>query len=218
MDIVNGFFSHAGRAILVFAAAAHGGAIADGEYDLVARLDLVAGNGKPANDIPGLGLSLQRALGDGWYLGFSLDHSPLFDFEDVAGLVDGVAEIGIVDADATHTLVSWTAEKRHALGLAGWNGFFNFGVGFNDVDVDDVDGPVAGGGRYDIATEVDTELVLLAGLGWMQRLGRNWSARYEIGAEYHRGDWKMTDRVSGNSDRISDYMVYGLRIGLAYQD
>ena len=199
--------------------ATSGAALADEHsvYEFTPRLNIVAGNGKPANDIPGIGLAIHRKMNNEWYLGINIDHSPLFDFEDTAGLVDDLDQDGIVDADSTHTMITVVGERRYAMDSPGWTVFWNLGGGINEVDVDDVDGPLKGGGTYDIETDVDTELILIGHVGWIQRLGDTWSARYEITAEYHKGDWEMTDKISGNTGDIEDYMVYGLRLGLTYR-
>jgi len=130
-------------------------------YELTPRLNIVAGDGEPSNDIPGIGLAIHRKISNEWYLGINIDHSPLFDFEDTAGLVDGLDEDGIVDADSSHTMITVVGERRYAMDSAGWTGFWNLGGGINEVDVDDVDGPLKGGGTYDIETDVDTELILV---------------------------------------------------------
>ena len=186
-------------------------------YEFTPRLNIVAGDGEPSNDIPGIGLAIHRKISNEWYLGINIDHSPLFDFEDTAGLVDGLDEEGIVDADGTHTMITLVGERRYAMESAGWTGFWNIGGGINEVDIDDVDGPLSGGGTYDIETDVDTELIMIGNAGWIQQLGGTWSARYEITAEYHSADWEMTDKISGNTGDIDDYTVYGFRLGLTYR-
>lgn len=187
------------------------------DYEFTPRLNIVAGDGEPSNDIPGIGLAIHRKISNEWYLGINIDHSPLFDFEDTAGLVDGLDEDGIVDADSSHTMITVVGERRYEMDSAGWTWFWNLGGGINEVDVDDVDGPLSGGGTYDIETDVDTETILIGNVGWIQRLGDTWSARYEITAEYHSADWEMTDKISGNTGDIDDYSVYGFRLGLTYR-
>ena len=186
-------------------------------YQFTPRLNIVAGDGEPSNDIPGIGLAIHRKISKEWYLGINIDHSPIFDFEDTAGLVDGLNEDGIVDADSSHTMITVVGERRYSMDSANWTGFWNLGGGINEVDVDDVTGPLKGGGTYDIETDVDTELILVGNVGWIQRLGDTWSARYEITAEYHSADWEMTDKISGNTGDIDDYSVYGFRLGLTYR-
>ena len=186
-------------------------------FEITPRLNIVAGNGKPSNDIPGIGLAIHRKISHEWYLGINIDHSPLFDFEDTAGVVDGLDEDGIVDADSSHTMITVVGERRYEMDSDGWTWFWNLGGGINEVDVDDVDGPLKGGGTYDIETDVDTELILIGNIGWIQRLGDTWSARYEITAEYHSADWEITDKISGNTGDIDDYSVYGFRLGLTYR-
>jgi hypothetical protein len=132
-------------------------------YEFTPRLNIVAGDGEPSNDIPGIGLAIHRKITNEWYLGINIDHSPIFDFEDTAGLVDGLDEDGIVDADSSHTMITVVGERRYAMDSAGWTGFWNLGGGINEVDVDDIDGPLKGGGTYDIATRLPPSIIVPTG-------------------------------------------------------
>ena len=85
------------------------------------------------------------------------------------------------------------------------------------MSLDDAGGPIEGGGNYEIETSTDTEFLLIANAGWMQRINEQWSARYELSYEYHFADWQFRDRISGAKDTIDDYDLYGLRIGLNYR-
>lgn len=192
-------------------------AAAGTNLELAPRLNLVGGSGRPSNDILGFGVGLQRRLDNGWHLGFNVDYSPEFDFEEPYRIVGVRRQSGtpVVDAVGTMLLLTVIGEKRHALERPGWSFFWNVGGGIADVDMDDADGSAAGGGSFDIETDAGTEFVLLGGVGLMQRLGDNWSARYEFTYEYHEGGWDVRDRVSGNTGEIDDYDIYGLRIGMS---
>jgi hypothetical protein len=61
------------------------------------------------------------------------------------------------------------------------------------------------------------EFIFIAGFGALQSLGKNWSARYEATAESHQGGWDMTENVSGNTGKIDEYGIYGIRLGMTYQ-
>jgi len=191
-------------------------AASDADYELTARLNLVGSSGKPTNDILGYGLTLHRRLDDDWYLGVNLDYSPKFDFERPADIVDIRSDLEI-DAVGSMLMVTVVGERRYALEAEGWTGFWNLGAGFAEIDMDDADGAIRGGGNYDIETDIDTEFILLASAGWMQQLGKHWSARYTLSAESHIGGWDVRDRVSGATGEIDDYAVYGLRIGMTYR-
>lgn len=185
-------------------------------YELNFRGNIVGSHGKPTNDVLGVGLTVYRKLSDEWYLGINLDHSPEFDFETPGDLL-GIDTASEVDAIGTMITITAVAERRFELDSENWSGFWSLGGGINEVDLDDADGPIKGGGSYDIETSTDTELVLVASAGWIQQINRQWSARYAFTYEYHFADWEFRDKISGAEDTIDDYDLYGLRIGLDYR-
>lgn len=187
----------------------------DGQYELSGHLNIVGANGKPSNDIPGFGIVVHRKLSDEWYLGVSLENATDFDVERPNEELD-IDSVSETDALATMNMVTVVAERRYPLGSESWTGFWNLGGGIADIDIDNAEGDVEGGGRFDIEVEADTEYVLLGGVGALQQLGEHWSARYEFTLEQHFADWKVTDRVSGRTGSYDDYLVYGLRLGLTY--
>ena len=189
-------------------------AAAGSQYELTPRLNIMGSTGKPTNDILGYGIALHRKLSDQWYLGINLDYSPEFDFEEPSDLVD-LRSTEVVDAVGTMTMITVVAERRYQQD-ENWTLFWHVGGGINEIDLDNAEGDVVGGGSYDIATDVDTEIILIAGVGWLQRLNKKWSARYELSAESHNGGWDLEDKTSGNTGKIDEYGVYGLRFGLTY--
>lgn len=188
----------------------------DGMYELSGRLNIVGASGRPSNDILGFGVIVHRKLSDEWFLGVSLENATDFDVERPNERVD-IDSVSETDALGTMNMVTVVAERRYMLNSEGWIGFWNLGGGIADIDVDDADGDVKGGGTFDIKIDVDTEYVLIGSVGAIQRLGDHWSARYEATLEQHLADWKIEDRVTGRTDSYDDYTVYGLRIGLNYR-
>jgi len=187
------------------------------DLELSAHLNLVGSSGKPTNDVLGVGVVLHQKISEGWYLGYGLDYSSKFDFERPNNLLDIKSETE-TDAVGSMTMVSLVAERRFELEADGWSGFWNLGAAFNEVDLDNAEGNIrGGGGTFDIETDVDTEFVLLGSAGWMQQIGKNLSARYTLAAEHHSGDWDVRDVVSGATGKIGDYALYGLRVGLTYR-
>ena len=77
--------------------------------------------------------------------------------------------------------------------------------------------PRSGGGTYNIEANADAEFLLLLDAGWMQQIGKQWSARFAFSYEHHFAEWEFGDTVSGAKDTIDDYHLYGLRIGLNYR-
>lgn len=206
-----------GLVVLSLAVAPQGlQAAEDSTYELTTRLNLMGGNGEPTNDILGFGFALHRKLSDDWYLGLSLDHSSEFDIERPYKIL-GIDADSENDAVASMTTLSAVAERRYKLGSETWTGFWNLGLGFAQMDADNAQGDVEGGGTYDIEVDADTDTVLMAGAGFLQRLGENWSARYEASFERHFADWTVTDNVSGKTDSYGDFSIIGLRLGLTYR-
>ncbi len=186
------------------------------DYELTSRLNIVGSSGKPTNDILGFGFTLHRRLNDDWHVGFNLDYSPEFDFERPAEIVDIKSDLEI-DAVGTMLMITVVGERRYALEDDDWTGFWNLGAGFAEIDMDDADGAIRGGGTYDIETDIDTEFILIGNVGFIQRVGKHWSARYTLSAEHHGGGWDVRDRVSRTTGEIDDYAVYGVRVGMTYR-
>ena len=192
----------------------------NGEFvSITPRLNLVGSSGKPTNDILGFGLIGHYQYSKEWYLGVAIDHSPEFDFEKTAQRVGLQQDSNVADIDAigSHLMISAFAERRYPNSSGDIEYFWSLGAGINDIDMDDVKGPLEGGGNFDISTETDTELVIVSSIGLQQKINENWSARYAFSLDHHFADWKVKDNISGNTGSIGDYGIYGLRLGLGYQ-
>lgn len=192
---------------------------ADGGREVGLRANVVLAKGEPSNDIPGFGIISRHRLNDEWWLGFDLNVSNKFDFErpwKSVGLRQGEGET--IDAVGSSVMLSVLAERRHASAGSNKTWFWNAGLGINSLDIEDVSGPTADGGTFDIKTDADIETVLLGGIGLLHRFSDSgrWSARYELAVEYRFADWKVEDRVSGNTGKIDSYHTIGPRFGLNY--
>lgn len=191
----------------------------DGEFvSLTPRFNIVGSSGKPTNDVLGLGLIGHYKYSDKWYLGVALDHSPEFDFERTASRVGLKQDSNVADIDAKGTLlqISAFAERRYPDDAGNIEYFWTLGAGISEIDMDDVSGPLQGGGNFEISTTTDTELVIVGSIGMQHRLSENWSGRYAFSIDHHFADWKLKDRVSGNTGSIDDYGIYGIRLGATY--
>ncbi len=188
------------------------------DRNLGLRLDIVGGSGKPANDILGAGLFGHYRLNDRWWLGLAVDHSPGFDVErpyEFLGL-RGAGDAEEVDAEGTMTsLVAWIERVYERPGRTEW--FWGVGAGAATVDVDDVAGPLEGGGTYAITNDVGTELIATASGGLRWKLGGRWAFEIGLRLDQHFTDWTVTDRISGRSAQIDDYLVKGGHLGLLYR-
>lgn len=186
-----------------------------GRFDLGVRGVLSVADGEPANDIPGAGLFGRYRLGEHWRLGVAVDRTE-YDFEQPARLLglrqDPAAEP--IDSLAEATVVSLWMERTRG-GDRAWDWWWGGGLGFASVDVPAVAGRLASGGRFDIHTEADTEVIasLLAGVD--RRLGRRLVLTFALRADQHFADWRVEDRVSGARASVDDYLALGGSLGLA---
>ena len=207
-------------AFFLFALMAMPAALAAQErFELGVRLGAVAAGGEPTNDIMGGGVYGRYRLSDRWRLGVAVDHSPDFDVErpyEFLGFA-GDPAAGEVDAAGTSTNVLAWIERAYGRPQGRFEWFWGVGAGIGSVDVEPVAGPLAGGGRYDIVQEVGTELLATALAGLRIRLGSRWSLEAAIRAEQHQTDWTVTDRRSGRTVELDDYLTAGGHFGLAYR-
>ncbi len=188
----------------------------DRAFSLGLRADVVGADGEPSNDILGAGVAGRHRLSDRWWLGAAIDHSPGFDVErpyEFLGLT-GAAAAGEVDAEGTATAVSAWIERVHGRPGGRLEWFWGLGLGLAAVDVEDVSGPLEGGGVYDIRNEVGTEVLAGASGGLRLRLGARWAFEAALRADQHFTDWTTTDRVSGRTATLDDYLVKGGHLGL----
>ena len=191
----------------------------DGEFvSLTPRLNLVGSSGKPTNDVLGVGLIGHYQYSELWYLGVAIDYSPGFDFEKTARTVGLKQDPGVADIDAvgTHLMITAFVERRYPDSNSNFDYFWSLGAGINDINMDDVKGPLEGGGNFDINTKTDTEVVLVSSIGIHHKINENWSGRYEFSLDHHFADWEVRDEPSGNTGSIDDYTIYGLRFGASY--
>ena len=191
----------------------------DGFSSLTTRLNIVGSNGTPTNDVLGVGLIGHYKFSDDWYLGIGLDYSPEFDFERTPKLVGLQQDTSLATIDATgdQMLISAFAERRYPNDTGDIEYFWSLGAGINEVDMNDVSGPLEGGGTFNISTKADTEFVIVSSVGIQQQFNSNWSGRYEFSVNRHFADWSLRDSISGNTGTIDDYSIIGLRLGLSYQ-
>lgn len=82
------------------------------------------------------------------------------------------------------------------------------------VETDDVTGPLAGGGTFDITTDPGMEIIpsILAGLRFS--LGETVFAEVNAHADYRFTSWDVKDRTSGATGSLDDYFTYGLYLGI----
>jgi len=187
-------------------------------FEIVPRFVVVTAGGEPANDILGFGFAGRFRLSEQWLLGFAVDRAD-YDFEQPARTLglkqDPSAEP--IDAKATATALSGWIEREYSAGSGRFRFFWNGGVGVASPDVDDVSGPLSGGGSFDITTDPGTELILSLGGGVKARLWKHLALELAARADHHLMDWEVMDRVSGRSGKLDDYTGIGGHFGLNFR-
>jgi hypothetical protein len=176
-----------------------------------------AADGTPANDIPNAGILVRYHWSERWLVGASV-HRAEYDYERPAEIV-GITQdptVEVIDALAEATVVRGWVERSLFDESRPMRFFVGAGLGAAFTDVPDVAGPRADGGQFDIATEVDTEIIVSALGGLGRHFGERWYAEAAVRLEQHFADWRSVDRVSGAEGHIDDYLTWGIQISLAY--
>ncbi len=185
-------------------------------FDLGVRGILTAADGEPANDIPGFGVFGHYRLNDRWSLGLAVDQTE-YDFEEPARIVGLLQDQTLepIDVVAEAMVVSLWLQRDYARDRVTW--FWGAGLGLASIDVPDARGPLAGPGTFDIRTEADSELIASLAAGILRRLGNRWFLEFALRADQHFADWKLTDRVSGATGAIDDYLALGGHLGIGFR-
>ncbi len=195
------------------------GAVPPHRVEVGVRFDAIVADGEPANDMLGYGVFGRYRLSDRWRLGLAIDHAPEFDVErpnEFLGLA-GDGSVGDIDAKSTSTALTAWIERVYERPLRRLEWFWGAGGGFATVDVDDVTGPLAGGGTYDITQEVGMEILVGASAGFRFRFAERWALEAALRLDHHLTDWTVTDRVSGRTTDLDDYLAKGAHFGLSYR-
>lgn len=185
------------------------------DFSIGAHANIVGGRGEPSNDVLGVGIIANYPVNDKWFMDVELIYSEA-DFErpwKPLGLVQDLNE-KTIDAVYTSTALMLHFGQYIEMSNATLNGYWTAGIGFNSVDVDDVSGPLEGGGTFNITTDAGTETLLGVKLGILQTLGDKWSVNYALRFDYHLADWKVTDSISTTTTNIDNYSTYGFLAGV----
>ena len=186
------------------------------EYGL--RANVLLGDGKPANDILGVGLIGRRYLEDGRFIGGSLD-AYAYDFERPASYL-GIRRdpnVDVIDADGSVTTVAGFMGREYGDANGGFRWFWSLGLGIGFETVDDVSGPTDNGGTYELTFDTGENIQLQSAIGTSWYFSSRWSASFTARLEHHFMDIKITDRVSGATTKIDSQTPVGAYLSLNYR-
>lgn len=189
----------------------------EARYEIGLRGNVLLGDGVPANDILGLGVIGRYTLRDGWFAGAALDFYN-YDFERPS-LVVGIPQdpaVKTIDADASNTVLSGFVGRQYGDTSRGFDWFWTAGLGIGFPDVDDIGGPTATGGTFDLTFDAKTEIHLMAALGTSYHFTPAWSATLAARFEHHFMDITVTDRVSGTTGTVDSQSPIGAYISINY--
>ena len=188
-----------------------------GTFFLGVRGNINAGEGDPANDMPGFGVYGRYRFNDGpWLAGLAVDTST-FDVERPGEMIE-ITTATVTDAQLDSTTVTLWGE--YELEPLAEDGFFRgvrpyvgAGVGIASVGDDTVAGPTAAGGTFNFEVEGGTEIVpgLLAGLRF--DVGRHAVIDLGVRVDYHFTEMEVTDTITGARTDVDDYPTYGAYLG-----
>ena len=190
----------------------------ENRYEIGLRANVLLGDGVPANDILGLGVIGRYRLTNGWFVGAAVD-SYAYDYERpwlIVGLQQD-PDIAVIDASADNTVVSGAIGRLYNETDHGFDWFWSLGIGFAFPSVNDVAGPTADGGTFDLTFDVGNEIHLMATVGSSYHFSKSWSASFAARLEHHFMDVTITDRVSGNTAKIDSQSPVGAYLSLNYR-
>jgi len=188
-------------------------------FEIGSRVILVTAGGEPANDMISVGVYGEyRLAGGSWYVGGAIDQYS-YDFErpwKFVGLQQDTT-VDVIDAPTDATVFSgWIGRESGRQDRRLWF-FWTAGLGIGSPDVEDVTGPVAGGGTFDITTGPGSEIIVSATGGLRQRVGKRWSFQFALRADHHFADWKVVDQISGSTGTVDDYTGLGANLSVGFR-
>jgi hypothetical protein len=188
------------------------------KYEVGLQGVALLGDGVPANDIIGFGVTGRYYLEDGWFVAGAIE-SYDYDFErpiEVVGLRQDPA-IKTIDAAISTTVVSAHLGKTQTLGRSDFEWFWSLGIGAAFPDADSATGPTDDGGTFNVTTDAGTEIHLLSAIGLEYRFTPALSVRAAARAEHHFIDLSVTDQVSGATGTVDSHSPLGMNVGVAWR-
>ena len=175
------------------------------------RYSVLTAGGEPTNDQMGAGLFGRYRLNDDWLVGFTID-AMSGDFETPYKLF-GATSPEEIDTTVDSTIVTAWIDREYGRPDRKLRWFWAAGLGFTSPDVDDVSGPLTGGGTFDITTDAGSETLLSLAGGFRWRFSKRFGLDAGLRVDQHFADWTLTDRVNGATASLDDYTAYGANLG-----
>jgi hypothetical protein len=204
--------------LLVFLCALSTGYGQESQWELGLRSNTISGDGLPTSDTLGFGVISRFYLNDGWFAGAAIDTAE-YDFEHTSAFLGGAQDPSAkaIDAAVTNTIFSAFMGRQYGDMSKGFDWFWTAGLGVGFPDVEDVGGPVDGGGSFDITTNSGTEIHLITSLGTSYHFSSEWSATFTARVEQHFLDHRLTNRVTDTTTTIDSQTPIGVSISLNRQ-
>jgi len=202
-------------AFLCFASTSYG---QESQWEFGLRSNAISGDGLPTNDMLGFGVISRFYLNDGWFAGAAIDTAE-YDFEHASAIWGESQDLSTnaIDAAATNTIFSAFMGRQYGDMSKGFDWFWTAGLGVGFPDIEDVSGPVNGGGSFDITARSGTEIHLITSLGTSYHFSSEWSATFTARVEQHFMDHRLTDRITDTTTTIDSQTPIGVSISLNRQ-
>lgn len=187
------------------------------KFEVGLRGNVLLGDGVPANDILGFGVIGRYYFRDGWFAAATVDTYE-YDFERPSKIV-GIPQdpaVKDIDASASNTVLSGLVGRRYGDSSRGFNWFWTAGLGVGFPDVDDVGGPRAAGGTFDLTFDAKTEVHISGSLGSSYHFTPAWSVTFAARVEHHFMDIQITDRVTGSTANVDSQSPVGAYLSVNY--
>jgi hypothetical protein len=189
----------------------------EAKFEIGFRGNVLLGDGVPANDILGFGVIGRYYLRDGWFAAAAVDTYD-YDFERPSKII-GVPQdpaVKDIDASASNMVLSGFVGRRYGNSSRGFDWFWMAGLGVGSPDVDDVSGPTAAGGTFDLTFDANTEVHVSGVLGTSYRYTPAWSFTFAARVEHHFMDTQITDRVTGSTANVDSQSPVGAYLSVNY--
>lgn len=189
-------------------------ALAETDFEIGLRANVLLGDGQPANDILGAGLIGKYYMADGWYVAATLDAYD-YDFErpyEILGITQD-PDVKTIDSNIK-TVALGGKLGRHYGDRSGFDWFWDAGVGVGFPTTSNVSGPTDTGGTFDLQIDAKTEIRVMGTLGTSYYFSDRWSVSAAARAEHQFLDITVVDSVTGATGKVDSQTLFGAFLSL----